>query len=207
VNAGLVEYIDAWELLEYRVAFEASEIEEDARFPHTHLAMHPTALLGVCASTVPWSDHDQAPRVSYQAGMVKQAIGTPATNLQDRMDMNYAFQLWYPQTPIADTIISRSRGLHDWPMGENKMIAIASYTGTSQEDAIIVNRGTIDRGSGRVFIYRMFKCIDDELVLIMKLLKMHSIRPKELVLAFVVNPIIQKLINMAYHLKMYTTKW
>lgn len=159
INAGLIEYIDAWELLEYRVAFQASEIEEHARMPHTHLAMHPTALLGVCASTVPWSDHDQAPRVSYQAGMVKQAIGTPATNLDDRMDMNYAFQLWYPQAPIADTIISRSRGLHDWPMGENKLIAIASYTGLSQEDAIIVNQGTIDRGSGRVFIHRMFKCI------------------------------------------------
>jgi len=157
ISAGIVEYIDAWELLEYRVAFDASEICETDAFPHTHLAIHPTALLGVCASTVPWSNHDQAPRVSYQAGMVKQAISTPATNLMDRFDFNYAFQRWYAQVPISDTCVSRSRGLHDWPMGENKIMAIASYTGLSQEDSIIVNRSTIDRGSDRITLYRIFK--------------------------------------------------
>lgn len=132
-DAGVVEYVDAWELLEYRVAFDYSEVLADERhadsFKYTHLAVHPMALMGTSASTVPWSDHDQAPRVSYQAGMIKQAISTPATNLHDRWDFNYAFQRWYTQMPMADTAVSRSRGIHDWPMGENKMIAIASYTG------------------------------------------------------------------------------
>lgn len=155
VSDGIIEYVDAWELLDYRVAFTPSEITDD----HTHMAPHPCAILGVSACTVPWSDHDQAPRVSYQAGMVKQAISVPATNIAERLDFNYAHQLWYPQTPIADTIVSRSRGIHDWPMGENKIIAIASYTGLSQEDAIIVNRGSIERGSGRVTLFRMFKAI------------------------------------------------
>jgi DNA-directed RNA polymerase II subunit RPB2 len=152
---GIIEYVDAWELLEYRVAFSPKEELED----FTHMAVHPCALLGMSACTVPWSDHDQAPRVSYQAGMVKQAISTPATNLAERLDFNYAHELWYPQMPMADTIVSRSRGLQDWPMGENKLIAIASYTGLSQEDSIIVNRSSIDRGSGRVSLFRIFKAI------------------------------------------------
>lgn len=155
VSAGIIEYVDAWELLEYKVAFSGT----DDLDKYTHMAVHPCAILGVSSSTVPWSNHDQAPRVSYQAGMVKQAISTPATNIADRLDFNYAHVLWYPQMPMADTIVSKSRGLHEWPMGENKLIAIASYLGLSQEDAIIVNRSTIDRGSGRVTLYRMFKAI------------------------------------------------
>lgn len=158
---GAIEYVDAWELLEYRIAFHADDLvdNETQRFPFTHLTVHPCAILGLSACTVPWSNHDQAPRVSYQAGMVKQSISTPCMNLADRFDFNYAHQLWYPQAPLADTVVSKSRGLQDWPMGENKMIVIASYMGLSQEDAIIVNRGSIDRGSGRVTLYRVFKAV------------------------------------------------
>lgn len=162
--AGIIEYIDAWELMDYRLAFTEKDLKtasEDAAvtFGFTHLALHPTAFLGTAACTVPWSDHDQAPRVSYQAGMVKQAVSTPATNLEGRLDFNYAYTLWYPQRPMADTIVSRSRKLHDWPMGENLLIAIASYEGLSQEDAIVRSRAAIERGSGRISVRRVFKAV------------------------------------------------
>lgn len=91
--------------------------------------------------------------------MLKQAVSTPAMNLADRFDLGYAHALWYPQRPMADTVVSKSRGLHDWPMGENLMIAIGSYEGLSQEDSIVRNAGSIDRGSGRITVYRMFKAV------------------------------------------------
>lgn len=78
---GIVEYVEAWEALDYRVAFKASDLrgpqaaallvgaQGEPLMPFTHLALHPMGILGTSASSVPWSDHDQAPRVSYQAGM------------------------------------------------------------------------------------------------------------------------------------------
>jgi DNA-directed RNA polymerase II subunit RPB2 len=158
---GLIEYVDAYELLEYRVAFGPEEVERSLErkdlFQFTHMALHPSGFLGTSASSVPFPDHDQAPRVAYQAGMVKQAISTPAANLRDRMDMGYAYELWYPQAPMADTAIARATKMNEWPMGENLMIAIAPFGGWSQEDSIIRNRASVDRGSGRITVLRVFK--------------------------------------------------
>lgn len=172
VNSGIIEYVDAWELLDYRVAFTQADLLKEAAglqeliehglerpMAYTHLAVHPCAFLGTSACTVPWSDHDQAPRVSYQAGMVKQAVSTPASTVDSRLDFNYAHTLWYPQRPMADTIVSESRKVHDWPMGENLMIAIASYEGLSQEDAIVRSRAAVERGSGRITVRRTLKAV------------------------------------------------
>jgi DNA-directed RNA polymerase II subunit RPB2 len=149
---GMVEYMDAYELLEYRVAFTPDAVEGCS-----HMAVHPSGFLGTSASSVPWPDHDQAPRVAYQAGMVKQAISTPAANVSDRMDLGYTYNLWYPQRPVADTAIARASKMNEWPLGENLIIAIAPYGGCSQEDSIIRNRGSVERGSGRVTTTRIFK--------------------------------------------------
>jgi len=168
MGLGVIEYVEAWEALDYRVAFKPDDLKKTenlvglngtALMAFTHLAVHPMGFLGTSASSVPWSDHDQAPRVSYQAGMLKQSVSTPAMNLSERFDMGYAHTLWYPQKPLADTIVSESRKLHEWPMGENLLIAIGSYEGLSQEDAIVRNGASIDRGSGRITVHRIFKAV------------------------------------------------
>lgn len=168
ISLGIVEYVEAWEALDYRVAFKPQDLMRDdlnfglnnvALMPFSHMALHPMSFLGTAASTVPWSDHDQAPRVSYQAGMLKQAVSTPAMNISERFDQNYAFSTWYPQMPIADTVVSDSRKLQEWPMGENLLIAIGSYEGLSQEDAIVRSQAGIDRGSGRTSVAKVYKAV------------------------------------------------
>ena len=165
---GIIEYVEAWEALDYRVAFTPEDLSNNALktglnevllMPFTHLALHPMGFLGTSAASVPWGNHDQAPRLSYQAGMLKQAISTPAMNMSDRFDQGIAFSHWYPQKPIADTIVSESRKLHDWPMGENLMIAIGSYEGLTQEDAIVLNKASTDRGSCRITVHKMYKAV------------------------------------------------
>lgn len=165
---GIIEYVEAWEALDYRVAFGPEDLRKpelleglngSPLMPFTHMALHPMAILGTSAASVPWSDHDQAPRVSYQAGMLKQAVSTPAMNLHERFDLGYAHTLWYPQRPLADTVVSESRKLQEWPMGENLIIAIGSYEGLSQEDAIVRNAAAIERGSGRITVHRVFKAV------------------------------------------------
>ena len=152
---GCIEYMDAQELLEYRVAFDSKELIDDNSF--SHMAIHPCSFMGTSASSVPFANHDQAPRVAYQSGMVKQAISTPATNHRERTDLGYVYELWYPQRPMSETALSRSVKMNEYPMGENLIIAIAPYGGWSQEDSIIRNRASIERGSGRVTVHKVFK--------------------------------------------------
>jgi DNA-directed RNA polymerase beta subunit len=70
-NHGIVEYVDPWEALDMTVAFKLEDIRKSAtpEAPFgmfTHLAPHPTCFLSTAAGTIPFANHNQAPRNTYQ---------------------------------------------------------------------------------------------------------------------------------------------
>ncbi|KAK3381118.1 DNA-dependent RNA polymerase II RPB140 [Podospora didyma] len=122
---------------------------------YTHCEIHPSMLLGICASIIPFPDHNQSPRNTYQSAMGKQAMGFFLTNYSRRMD-TMANILYYPQKPLATTRSMEFLKFRELPAGQNAIVAIACYSGYNQEDSVIMNQSSIDRGIFRSLFFRSY---------------------------------------------------
>ncbi|KMU78351.1 DNA-directed RNA polymerase 2 subunit RPB2 [Coccidioides immitis RMSCC 3703] len=121
----------------------------------THCEIHPSMILGICASIIPFPDHNQSPRNTYQSAMGKQAMGVFLTNFDQRME-TMANILYYPQKPLATTRSMEFLKFRELPAGQNAIVAIACYSGYNQEDSVIMNQSSIDRGLFRSLFYRTY---------------------------------------------------
>jgi len=87
--------------------------------------------------------------------MGKQAMGIFLTNYQIRMD-TLANILYYPQKPLTTTRSMEFLRFRELPAGQNAIVAIACYSGYNQEDSLIMNQSSIDRGLFRSAFYRTY---------------------------------------------------
>lgn len=185
IQEGVIEYLDAEEEETAMITFSPEDLDEwralkeghyvDAERAHlgkdrlsrikpkpdprihayTHCEIHPAMILGICASIIPFPDHNQSPRNTYQSAMGKQAMGVALTNYALRMEtmMNV---LYYPQKPLATTRSMEYLKFRELPAGQNAIVAIACYSGYNQEDSVIMNQSSIDRGLFRSLFYRAY---------------------------------------------------
>lgn len=151
-SEGVIEYLDAEETDTTLIGFFVKDLTSS----HTHCEISNDLMNGLCASTIPFSDHNPGVRNSYQCAMAKQASGTNAANFQHRMDTT-SHNMWYGQKPLATTNLASEYGVHDLPTGINAIVAIMPYEGLNQEDSIIVNESAVDRGFGRCDTYRTMR--------------------------------------------------
>ena len=150
---GLIEYLDVNEENTCLIALYESDIEPAVT---THLEIEPFTLLGVCAGLIPYPHHNQSPRNTYQCAMGKQAMGTIALNQRNRID-TLLYNLVYPMRPMVKSKTIELINFEEMPAGQNAIVAVMSYSGYDIEDAIILNRASLDRGYGRCLVYRNSK--------------------------------------------------
>ena len=120
---------------------------------YSHLEIAPATILGICGSMTPFPEHNRSDRNVYEASMAKQALGVFALNYKYRMDTR-AHILYYPQKPLVKTHGMDTMDFDDRPAGQNFIIAIMSWGGYNMEDAIIINKSSVDRGLGRSTFFR-----------------------------------------------------
>ena len=158
LDKSVIEYIDPDEQNYAMIALKAknSYVKTDRGTKYTHCEIHPSTIFGVLASCIPFPEHNQAPRNTYQSAQGKQAMGMYATNFDQRFDKT-AYVLTYPSRPLVDTRLMNWLDLVKIPSGQQIHVAIMSHTGYNQEDSVLINRGSIDRGMFLTTIYHTEK--------------------------------------------------
>jgi len=149
VNSGIIEYIDAAEEDNAFVASNQTEIKNE----HTHLEIHPIDIFGLVLSLLPFANHDHSSRLIKGGKTLKQSLGIYSADYLVRLDTDVSI-MHYPQKPIVRSFIYDA--LQVYPSGQNLVVAILPYEGYNMEDAVVLNKSSIDRGMGRSTYFRPY---------------------------------------------------
>ncbi|HJM13888.1 MAG TPA: DNA-directed RNA polymerase subunit B [Candidatus Nitrosopelagicus sp.] len=150
IRMGIIELIDANEEENCYVTFDSTNTKK-----FTHVEIFPSAILGAGASIIPYPEHNQSPRNTYESAMAKQSLGfsTPMMNTSTYVRQHF---MLYPQTPIVTTKSLNLLGMEERPAGQNCVVAVLPFDGYNIEDAIVLSRSSVDRGLARTFFYRIY---------------------------------------------------
>ena len=156
IKRGCIEYIDAEEEEDTLIALNHAQLAEHKQtHAYTHMEVDPLVILGVATSNVPFPEHNSSPRCTMGAGMAKQSLGLGQANYRLRPDTR-GHLLHYAQQPMVSTEAMNYNTMTTRPAGQNFVVAVMSFHGYNMEDALIFNRGSLDRGLGRSTFMRTY---------------------------------------------------
>ncbi|KAK6274178.1 PREDICTED: DNA-directed RNA polymerases IV and V subunit 2 [Theobroma cacao] len=174
LEGGIIELVGTEEEEDCRTAWSIkyllTDVEGKQPVKYTHCELDMSFLLGLSCGIIPFANHDHARRVLYQAQKhSQQAIGFSTTNPNIRVD-TLSHQLYYPQRPLFRTMTSDCLGKLGHPLGQkgvlpkpelyngqNAIVAVNVHLGYNQEDSLVMNRASLERGMFRSEHVRSYK--------------------------------------------------
>lgn len=167
LEKNIIEYLDCEELQNCLIKLNIKKtknifIDHLAIFSkmYTHLEIHNSCILGINASQIPFANHNQSPRNTYQSSMGKQAVGINYLNNDLRWDTQNNMLVYF-QKPLVFTLHKKLVNSVSLPSGLNTIVAIMSYTGFNQEDSLIMNQSSIERGLFKTILFRVYTDTED----------------------------------------------
>ena len=151
-NQSQIEYIDSIETQNFFISKDIYSIDKN----YTHSEIHSSLILSAVALNIPFPEHSQYPRNVFSCQQTKQAIGVYSSSYNTRFD-TFAHILNYPQKPLVTTRFKKYTDVDKLPYGNNCIVAIACYSGYNQEDAIILNKTSVERGMFNTLYFRSYE--------------------------------------------------
>jgi DNA-directed RNA polymerase II subunit RPB2 len=159
-NASVIEYIDTSEAETMILAHSSLKPEDYFSNRVTHMEIHPSLILSIMANQVIFPENNPYPRDAFSCGQAKQGVSNYSTNYQVRLDKT-SYVLNTGQTPLTKSRYLKYITNEEHNYGENAIVAIMCHTGYNVEDAVIVNRGALERGIFRTTYYNTYKAHEE----------------------------------------------
>ena len=156
-HTGAIEYVDPYEQNEAYIANNPAYIKTET----THMEVHPSTIMSMMTSLIPFAPHNQSPRNQLSCSQSKQGLSIYATNWRNRFD-NTAHVLCYGEMPLTRTIYNNYLGEGKMAYGMNIILAIACWSGYNQEDGIVMNYDAIRRGMFRSMAFRSYEAYEED---------------------------------------------
>ena len=156
-HTGAIEYVDPYEQNETFIANNPAYIKPET----THMEVHPSTIMSMMTSLIPFAPHNQSPRNQLSCSQSKQGLSIYATNWRNRFD-NTAHVLCYPEMPLTRTIYNNYLAEGKIGYGMNCILAIACWSGYNQEDGIVMNYDAVQRGMFRSMAFRSYEAFEED---------------------------------------------
>jgi len=154
---GVIEYVDPYESNEAYIAMYPEQIKRES----THVELHPSTMVGLLTSMIPFPNHNQSPRNQLSCSQSKQGISMFSTNYKNRFD-NQTHILCYGEAPLVRTLYYDYVADGQIGYGHNIILAIGAFTGYNQEDGIVFNADSFQRGMFRNMTFRSYEAFEED---------------------------------------------
>ena len=151
-NQCYIEYVDVQESNYIFLAKDPYSVNKEE---YTHCEIHQSLILSPTSMNIPFPENCPAVRSMYSAQQTRHSVAVYSSAYNSRFD-TFSHILHYPQRPIVGSRYRKYVGFDNLPHGINAIVAIACYSGYNQEDALIINKTSIERGLFKSLYYRSY---------------------------------------------------